>query len=272
MFARLNLHEFFLFDVDKTLNQLRASFKSELTPATISAFSLKFDHGKLFQKDHYFLLSEKFAVNHGAARFGVGLDLPKAAVYFYVANQKNEERAVQEVRALLQRHNEEWKGRVAGFEKEAIANMEGTIRYHKLEEKLSKITPDNKIVARYFTEMANEKESKVAHNGWIMNHDPMQDFALTGWHYLRRNINIWSDSVKLRYGNCPQDSPYVWEHMSRYVTDMAMVFDGFRLDNAHSTPIHVCYYLLQVARTANPNLFVMAELFTSSAITDALFV
>lgn len=60
--------------------------------------------------------------------------------------------------------------------------------------------------------------------------------------------------------------------MSKYVSDMALVFDGFRLDNAHSTPIHVCYYMLQVARSANPNLFVMAELFTSSAEVDALYV
>ena len=53
---------------------------------------------------------------------------------------------------------------------------------------------------------------------------------------------------------------------------MAFVFDGFRLDNAHTTPVHVCYYLLQVARSVNPNLFVMAELFTSLAEADALFV
>jgi glycogen debranching enzyme len=105
-----------------------------------------------------------------------------------------------------------------------------------------------------------------------MDANPMQDFAITGWHYLRRTINIWSDSVKLRYGKCPADSPYLWEHMSKYVTDMALVFDGFRLDNAHSTPIHACYYLLQIARVANPNLFVMAELFTSSAELDAVFV
>jgi glycogen debranching enzyme len=52
---------------------------------------------------------------------------------------------------------------------------------------------------------------------------------------------------------------------------MAQVFDGFRLDNAHSTPIHVCQYLLQVARTANPNVFVMAELFTPSAEYDAIY-
>ena len=52
---------------------------------------------------------------------------------------------------------------------------------------------------------------------------------------------------------------------------MATLFNGFRLDNVHSTPIHVCQYMLQVARSQNPNLLVMAELFTSKAELDALF-
>ena len=52
---------------------------------------------------------------------------------------------------------------------------------------------------------------------------------------------------------------------------MASVFDGFRLDNTHSTPIHVCQYLLNVARCTKPNLFVMAELFTPKAEYDTLF-
>jgi glycogen debranching enzyme len=72
----------------------------------------------------------------------------------------------------------------------------------------------------------------------------MEDFAITGWHYLKRSINIWADNIKLRYGSCPADSPYLWKHMTKYVQDMADAADGFRLDNTHSTPIHVCQYLL----------------------------
>ena len=59
--------------------------------------------------------------------------------------------------------------------------------------------------------------------------------------------------------------------MTKYVQDMASVADGFRLDNTHSTPVHVCQYLLQAARSKNNNLFVMAELFTSSSELDAMF-
>lgn len=52
--------------------------------------------------------------------------------------------------------------------------------------------------------------------------------------------------------------------MAKYVHDMAQIFDGVRLDNAHNTPIHVAKYMLAKARSANPNLYVMAELFCDS--------
>lgn len=60
----------------------------------------------------------------------------------------------------------------------------------------------------------NDERSKVAHNGWIMNAKALEDFAMIGWHYLRRTINIWGDSVKLRYGDRPEDSQFLWDHMS----------------------------------------------------------
>lgn len=40
---------------------------------------------------------------------------------------------------------------------------------------------------------------------------------MEGWNYLRRHINIWADNIKLRYGACPGDSPYLWNHMTQYV-------------------------------------------------------
>jgi glycogen debranching enzyme len=90
--------------------------------------------------------------------------------------------------------------------------------------------------------------------------------------YLRREVIIWGDCVKLRYGDGPESNPWLWDYMTTYITTLASQFDGFRIDNCHSTPLHVGVTLLDAARVVNPNLYVCAELFTGSEEMDTQFV
>jgi glycogen debranching enzyme len=60
--------------------------------------------------------------------------------------------------------------------------------------------------------------------------------------------------------------------MKKYTELMASIFHAFRIDNCHSTPIHVAEYLLKVARIVRTELYVCAELFTGSADRDMEFI
>ena len=113
----------------------------------------------------------------------------------------------------------------------------------------------------------------VANNGWVWDADPLVDFAgPTSRVYLRRELIVWADCVKLRYGRCANDNQWLWSYMEEYTRLMASMFHAFRIDNCHSTPIHVAQHLLDVARQTNPNLYVIAELFTGSEQRDLEFV
>ena len=127
----------------------------------------------------------------------------------------------------------------------------------------------------------------VANNGWIWNADPLVDFAgPTSKSYLIREVIPWGDCVKLRYGagrvnesrkqsiahSSQADNPWLWDHIARYTETMAKYFCGFRIDNCHSTPLHVAQHFLDLARVVRPDLYVVAELFTGSEERDITFV
>lgn len=133
------------------------------------------------------------------------------------------------------------------------------------------------LVDTYFTRLRvkiyDPNVHALANNGWLWNADPLQNFVLKpSKAYLRREVIVWGDCVKLRYGDGPQDNPWLWGFMTKYVQELAATFDGFRIDNCHSTPLHVGVTLLDAARVVNPNLYVCAELFTGNEETDTYFV
>ncbi|KAL4948978.1 hypothetical protein BDW69DRAFT_188767 [Aspergillus filifer] len=158
------------------------------------------------------------------------------------------------------------------------------IKYLRIDDhgpKLGPVTGQSPLIESYFTRLPlNEVTKKhspkalaLANNGWIWNADAMRDNAGPDSRaYLRREVIVWGDCVKLRYGSGPQDSPFLWEFMTRYTCLMAKYFSGFRIDNCHSTPLVVAEYLIDEARKVRPDLAIFAELFTGSEEADYIFV
>ncbi|KAL8719888.1 MAG: hypothetical protein Q9225_003166 [Loekoesia sp. 1 TL-2023] len=158
------------------------------------------------------------------------------------------------------------------------------VRYLRLDDNGPKLGPINQrhaFVESYFTRLPLNETTKKHHpkalslvnNGWVWAADAMKDNAGSSSRaYLRREVIVWGDCVKLRYGKKPEDNPYLWDFMTRYTRLMAKYFTGFRIDNCHSTPLHVAEYLLDQARDVRPDLAVFAELFTGDEKMDYAFV
>lgn len=79
----------------------------------------------------------------------------KAGAYFLLISDRNLDRALATLRPLLVRVNDEWKQRIADYQKEALSNMEGEIRWFKLSEGNKQISWENMLVKRYFMELHN---------------------------------------------------------------------------------------------------------------------
>lgn len=158
------------------------------------------------------------------------------------------------------------------------------IKYLRIDDhgpKMGPVSKDSPLIETYFTRLPlNEVTKKhspkalaLVNNGWIWNADAMRDNAgPDSKAYLRREVIVWGDCVKLRYGKSPEDNPYLWDYMTKYTELMAKYFNGFRIDNCHSTPLVVAEYLLDKARKVRPDLTVFAELFTGSEEADYVFV
>ena len=156
-------------------------------------------------------------------------------------------------------------------------------KYMRLDEhgpRTGDITIQNPLIESYFTRLPiNDTTIKydadslaLANNGWVWAADVMRDNAgPKSKVYLRRELIVWQDCVKLRYGSGPDDSPFLWKFMREYTQLMAKHFNGFRIDNCHSTPLHVAEHMLDAARHVQPNLIIAAELFSGDEKMDFMY-
>ncbi|XP_062560006.1 glycogen debranching enzyme isoform X2 [Armigeres subalbatus] len=281
---QIKLHELYQCDVDKYVTRFNeeASKHSPTAAKDVPEGDIKL----------------KYDVEY--RRLGAQIDWDRAMKTYNVFRSdcfdedSRKRKCAETFRSKLQWLNEEVRKEIQAHLDYAIENCLAGTRYERVQAdgpQVKGISVKYPLFMKYFTHYGIQGKSLkdieemmyggagklfMAHNGWVINSDPLKDFARpqegTGNVYIRRELIAWGDSVKLRYGDKPEDSPYLWKHMKEYVDTTAKIFDGVRLDNCHSTPLHVAEYLLDSARKVNPELYVVAELFTNSDYTDNIFV
>ncbi|KAM8838506.1 glycogen debranching enzyme isoform 2-T4 [Synchiropus picturatus] len=278
VFPQLKLWEFFQVLVDSAVDQFRTLLQAGTKP----------DHKKTGGKKGLKIIQDQ-----NYRRYGNMVDMDSALETFvpHSSSSHHIEDCCGWLRQKLNELNKEQHHIVHQHQEQAVNCIIGNVVYERLAEhgpKLGPVSRKNPLVTRYFTfpykDMTLEQEMLflndpdkmchfLAHNGWVMGDDPLRNFAEPGSNvYLRRELICWGDSVKLRYGKGPEDCPYLWAHMQKYTEITAKYFHGVRLDNCHSTPLHVAEAMLDAARCVRPNLYVIAELFTGSELIDNVFV
>lgn len=236
------------------------------------------------------LLANSFEGAHEmSSRFGRTIDAGIGAALLTVLHGRceadsNREAALKSITDILNELNEPFYKNYDSEVKTIQDQLFDRIKYVRLEDhgpKLGAIGPKSALIESYFTRLPRNETTKMhdpkslslVNNGWIWAANALKDHAGSDSRaYLRREVIVWGDCVKLRYGDSPEDNPFLWDFMTKYTRLMANYFAGFRIDNCHSTPLVVAEYLLDQARQVRPNLAVFAELFTGSEEMDYIFV
>lgn len=284
---KVNIHELFQCNISKTIEEFMTLVRTRSPPKHVADES-RFNEIQLIKDPQYKRLGATINMN-------LALEIFNAFHGDCFDEESRFRKCAETLRYRLEAINEEARAEVQGYLGYAIENCLAGVRYERVQHDgphVRVISEKHPLFMQYFTQLKafgkslQEIEEGMygdlgkffqAHNGWVMGYsDPLRDFAEEqpgrGNVYLKRELIAWGDSVKLRYGKKPEDSPYLWKHMTEYVVTTAKIFDGVRLDNCHSTPLHVAEYLLDAARAINQDLYVVAELFTNSDGTDNAFV
>ncbi|XP_053198352.1 glycogen debranching enzyme-like [Scomber japonicus] len=280
VFSRLRLWEFVQVNIDEAVEQLRLLLQAGSVGVSSRSSPDCNQQLKIVQDPQH-------------QRYGNTVDMTSALETFTPHSESTSD--IQECcdcfRRRLEELNSELYKEMNSHAEKAVNCIVGTVVEERLAErgpKLGLVTREYPLCPRYFTfpfeEMSLEKEMQLteqkdkachflAHDGFVTGNDTLRNFAEPGSEvYLRRELTCESNTIKLRYGEKPEDCPYLWDRMNTYTEITAKLFCGVRLVNCHSTPMHVTEAMLAAARAIRPDLYVVAELFTGSQLTNNVFV
>ena len=267
---KANLHEFFLMNIQhnkKILNDFYEEFNKKRNKYTHQINQMRIGNDNEAMEYIFNNCLDEI----GYARNGVKINAEKfgcCLIKLFNYNVNNRNHFFGKAEHFMIQCNERWKKRIPDWINGGMNNIRGGMHWEFIQNHNKAVRRKKPLISPYFVVFDQNDKSKIfACNGWVGQsedpNNPAPNFTEKGtYYYFKRKINIWSDCPKLNYGNSIGDCPYLIKHMTKYVQQMAKMFNGFRLDNAHSTPIFIAEYLAEKAREVNPDLIIMAELFT----------
>lgn len=207
-FAKARIYELYTVDIDKYVQEFLDLARKNVAPVQQNFNSN--DELLLIQDPLYRRLSSS-----------VDMVLALKLYNVYRHDSYDEEtrikRCVEDFKKRLESLNNNITKVVNKHLHHAVENVVAGIRYFRVQHdgpKIKEITIKKPLVYRYFTDYGAPKSFKeheeimyseqgkylMAHNGWVMNSDPLRNFAAADSNvYIRRELIAWGDSVKLRY-------------------------------------------------------------------------
>lgn len=201
----------------------------------------------------------------GVKRFGVRLNHRWMVDFLEDFSKKNI--TFFEFKKILEQINSQFYQKTQEWIAEILENVSTEISARFLSKNVKIVTKEYPLVDSYFYKLSNGDFCLL--NGSMHGIDMSKNPSLLNEHfYFRRKVIVWTDSIKLNYVSSKLQ-PKMWGEMTEYTKQMALVFDGFRLNNFQSTSIDIAKFFIDSAMKFNESLFLFSELFLNSPKIEA---
>jgi glycogen debranching enzyme len=245
--------KFYLIDVENSVKEL-AEFEGQLT----KTFNmLRMRALRISQPQRVNILRERGVK-------GNKIDVHYAAALFKTTGV-NDALEMDAYQAALGAINAPFLQHLSTVIQEIVKNTIKSASHRFVDDdglKLGAVSAKTPLVESYFAKIATKSGViRLVCDGYVPESAPGFDFLAPECDaVLKRELVVWNDTIRLRYGTGAEDSPFLWNYMTKYVESVAEVVAAIRLGGTDNTPIHVSDFFIQKARAINPKIYVMGAL------------
>ena len=213
----------------------------------------------------------KVCNKYGYKRYGVEINIEFVSLliialyHFEKKGIPTEYYFLKEIKIYIEIINNLWKEKIKEVMKISLLNIKEYLRYKYLQ--LNNRNKIKNLIESYFYEYkANEPSKIFLCNGWVMNSETESnlypDFTKYGtWYLLKRKVIVIKNSIKINYGKNMESAPnYLVNYMTKYISNLAMIFEGLFIDSIHYLPMFILKYFIDIARKINPKIILICNL------------